>query len=71
MATAFASGPGREFMGAVIKEMEKHKTNIRRRRVDIHRDQVIVERFNRTLYRASVPTPVCCRNAPARGLKIF
>ena len=35
--------PGREFMGAVTKEMEKHKT------YKIHRDQAIVERFNRTL----------------------
>ena len=41
--------PGREFMGAVTKEMENHKTHIRRGRVDIHRDQAIVERFNRTL----------------------
>ena len=41
--------PGREFMGAVTKEMEKHKTFIRRRRTEIHRDQGIVERFNRTL----------------------
>ncbi len=41
--------PGREFMGAVTKEMEKHKTAIRRGRVNIHRDQAIVERFNRTL----------------------
>jgi len=41
--------PGREFMGAVTKEMEHHKTFIRRGRVDIHRDQAIVERFNRTL----------------------
>jgi len=41
--------PGREFMGAVTQEMEKHKTYIRRGRVDIHRDQAIVERFNRTL----------------------
>ncbi|KAL9950199.1 hypothetical protein ACROYT_G042670 [Oculina patagonica] len=41
--------PGREFMGAVTKEMENHKTNIRRGRVNIHRDQAIVERFNRTL----------------------
>ena len=41
--------PGREFMGAVTKEMENHKTFIRRGRVDIHRDQAIVERFNRTL----------------------
>jgi len=36
-------------MGAVTKEMDKHKTFIRRGRVDIHRDQAIVERFNRTL----------------------
>ena len=41
--------PGREFMGAVTKEMENHKTYIRRGRVNIHRDQAIVERFNRTL----------------------
>ena len=41
--------PGREFMGDVTKEMEKHKTYIRRGRVNIHRDQAIVERFNRTL----------------------
>jgi len=41
--------PGREFMGDVTQEMEKHKTYIRRGRVDIHRDQAIVERFNRTL----------------------
>jgi len=40
---------GREFMGAVTEEMDKHKTYIRRGRVDIHRDQAIVERFNRTL----------------------
>ena len=41
--------PGREFMGAVTKEMEKHKTYIQRGRTEIHRDQAIVERFNRTL----------------------
>ena len=41
--------PGREFMGAVTKEMEKDKTYIRRGRTEIHRDQAIVERFNRTL----------------------
>ena len=40
---------GREFMGGVTKEMEKHKTYIRRGRAEIHRDQAIVERFNRTL----------------------
>ena len=41
--------PGREFMGGVTKKMEKHKTYIRRGRTEIHRDQAIVERFNRTL----------------------
>ena len=41
--------PGRKFMGALTKEMENHKTYIRRGRTEIHRDQAIVERFNRTL----------------------
>ena len=41
--------PGREFMGSVNKEMENHKTYIRCGRTEIHRDQAIVERFNRTL----------------------
>ena len=41
--------PGREFMGGVTKEMEKHKTYIRCGRTEIHRDQAIVERFNCTL----------------------
>ena len=36
-------------MGNVIKEMENHKTYIRRGRAEIHRDQAIVERFNCTL----------------------
>ena len=36
-------------MGAVTKEMDRHKTNIRRGRTEIDRDQAIVERFNRTL----------------------
>ena len=36
-------------MGAVTKVMEKNKTAIRRGRTEIHRDQAIVERFNRTL----------------------
>ena len=41
--------PGREFVDVVTKESEKHASNIRGRRVDIHRDQAIVERFNRIL----------------------
>ena len=42
--------PGREFMGTVtVKVMENNKTAIRRGRTEIHRDQAIVERFNRTL----------------------
>ena len=36
-------------MGSVTKEMEKHKTYIRRCCTEIHRDQAIVERFNLTL----------------------
>lgn len=36
-------------MGSVTKEMENYKTAIRRERLEIHRDQAIVERFNRTL----------------------
>ena len=40
---------GLEFMGSVTKEMEKHKTNIRRGRTRIHRDQAMVKRYNRTL----------------------
>jgi hypothetical protein len=41
--------PGREFMGAVSQLLAKHNTQVRRGRVDIHRNQNIVERFNRTL----------------------
>ena len=41
--------PGREFVGVVTKEIEKHASNIRGGRVVIHRDQVIVERLNRIL----------------------
>ena len=41
--------PGREFMGAVTKVMENNKTAIHRGRTEIHKDQVIVGRFNRTL----------------------
>ena len=41
--------PGCEFMGAVTKEMENHKTYIRREHIDIHRNQAIVDHFNCTL----------------------
>ena len=41
--------PGREFMGAVTKVMENNNTAIRRWCTEIHRDQAIVERFNRSL----------------------
>ena len=41
--------PGREFMGAVSQLLIKNGVAVRRGRVDIHRDQAIVERFNRTL----------------------
>ena len=41
--------PGREFMGKVTREMLKHETRIRRGNPNVHRDQGIVERFNRTL----------------------
>ena len=41
--------PGREFMGAVTEEMKDHDVRIRRGNVNVHRDQGIVERFNRSL----------------------
>ena len=41
--------PGREFMGAVSQLLAKHGVSVRRGRVDVHRDQGIVERWNRSL----------------------
>ena len=41
--------PGREFMGAVSQLLAKHNVSIRRGRMAIHRDQGIVECFNRNL----------------------
>ena len=41
--------PGCEFMGAVTEEMKDHDVRIRRGNVNVHRNQGIVERFNRTL----------------------
>ena len=47
--SSFKLTPGREFMGSVSQLLAKHSVQVRRSRVDIHRDQGIVERFNRTL----------------------
>ncbi|PFX12993.1 hypothetical protein AWC38_SpisGene22967 [Stylophora pistillata] len=41
--------PRREFMGETTKEMTKHDVRITRGNVNVHRDQGIVERFDRTL----------------------
>ena len=41
--------PGREFMGAVSQLLASHNVEARRGRVGSHRDQGIVERWNRTL----------------------
>ena len=35
--------PGREFMGAVNQLLSKHNVEVRRGRVDIHRDQAMAE----------------------------
>ena len=40
--------PGRKFMGAVIQLLAKHSVQVRRGRVDIHKDQGVGERWNRT-----------------------
>ena len=41
--------PGKEFQGAVASAMKHHNVTIRRGHTALHRDQAIVERFNRTL----------------------
>ena len=41
--------PGHEFMGAVSQLLAKHSVQVRRGRIDIHRDQGIIEHWNRTL----------------------
>lgn len=41
--------PGREFMGAVTQLLAKNNVQVRRGQPDNHRQQGIVERFNRTL----------------------
>ncbi|XP_031569830.1 uncharacterized protein LOC116304263 [Actinia tenebrosa] len=40
---------GTEFMGVVTKTLKDHDTKIRRADAEYHRDQSIVERFNKTL----------------------
>ena len=40
---------GHEFMGSVSQLLAKHSVQVRPGRVDIHKDQGIVKRFNRTL----------------------
>ena len=45
MAELLQVDPGREFMGAVNQLLSKHNVEVRRGRVDIHRDQAIVERL--------------------------
>ena len=41
--------PAREFMGSVSQLLAKHGVEVRRGQVDIHRDQGVVEHWNRTL----------------------
>ena len=62
---------GRKFMATAMKEMEKHKTNIRCGCTEIYWDQAIVKRFNCTLCWAHVQTPVCCWDVAARRPKVF
>lgn len=41
--------PGREFMGSATSILTKHKVTVRRGVKDLHRNQAVIERFNRTL----------------------
>ena len=41
--------PGKEFQGAVLSTMKHHNVTVRREHTALHRDQAIVERFNRTI----------------------
>ena len=59
--------PGREFMGAVSQLLAKHGVEVWRGRVDNHRDQGIVERFNRTLAERA---PVCLGDAASLRSKV-
>ena len=44
-----AEAPSGKVIGSVSQLLAKHSVQVRRGRVDINRDQGIVERFNRTL----------------------
>ena len=41
--------PGKEYFGDVVKLLNKNNVKIRRGIPDVHRQQALVERFNRTL----------------------
>ena len=41
--------PWREFLGTVSQTLARHSVEVRRGRVDVYHDQVIVERINHTL----------------------
>ena len=60
---------GREFMGAVSQLLAKHSVQVRRGRVDIHRDQGIVERWNRPSQSGCLGTntPKRCASLRVRG----
>ena len=69
--------PGREIMGVVTQLMDKHSVRIRRGRTEIHRDQGVVERFNRTLaerlfgYQYAKELKKIHTNATENGLKDY
>ena len=52
--------PGRKFMGEVSQLFAIHTVEVRRGRVGSHRDQGIVERWNRTLSERRFSTPRRC-----------
>ena len=62
--------PGREFMGSVTKEMESHKTYIRRGRTEIHRPSHC-RTFQPHACRAPVRPSVCRGNASASGPAVY
>ena len=69
--------PGRESMGSVSQLLAKHTVQVRRGRVDILRDQGIVERFNQTLaerlfgHRGGRVVRRCWVNLQCRGVLLI